>query len=230
MPLNDAYEHDLEAMLAAVTVATQLVLVCNPNNPTGTYISAERIAEFCERVPGHVTVILDEAYIELQAVDDPFATVDLLKRFPNLVLLRTFSKVYGLAGLRCGYALGSARFRAAVDAVRQPFSVNLLAQAAGAEAITHQDDVERRVVRTVAERNDVEEQLAELGLGTAATQTNFSWISLGDRDDAEIVEALGKQGVIVRGGTPLGGPGHIRVTYGTAAENAKFIEALRAVL
>lgn len=230
VPLNDAYEHDLEAMLAEVTVATQLVLVCNPNNPTGTYISAERIAEFCERVPGHVTVILDEAYIELQAVDDPFATVDLLKRFPNLVLLRTFSKVYGLAGLRCGYALGSARFRAAVDAVRQPFSVNLLAQAAGAEAITHQDDVERRVVRTVAERNDVEEQLAELGLGTAATQTNFSWISLGDRDDAEIVEALGKQGVIVRGGTPLGGPGHIRVTYGTAAENAKFIEALRAVL
>ena len=230
VPLNDSYEHDLEAMLAEITVATQLVLVCNPNNPTGTYISAERIAEFCERVPGHVTVILDEAYIELQAVDDPFATVDLLKRFPNLVLLRTFSKVYGLAGLRCGYALGSARFRAAVDAVRQPFSVNLLAQAAGAEAITHQDDVERRVVRTVAERNDVEEQLAELGLGTAATQTNFSWISLGDRDDAEIVEALGKQGVIVRGGTPLGGPGHIRVTYGTAAENAKFIEALRAVL
>ncbi len=143
VPLNDRYEHDLEAMLAEITVATQLVLVCNPNNPTGTYLPAAQIADFCERVPDHVTVILDEAYIEIQTVDDPFATVDLLRRFPNLVLLRTFSKVYGLAGLRCGYALGSARFRAAVDAVRQPFSINLLAQAAGAEAIRHQDDVDR---------------------------------------------------------------------------------------
>lgn len=230
VPLNDRYEHDLEAMLAEITVATQIVLVCNPNNPTGTYLSAERIAEFCERVPDHVTVILDEAYIEMQTVEDPFATVDLLKRFPNLVLLRTFSKVYGLAGLRCGYALGSARFRAAVDAVRQPFSVNLLAQAAGAEAITHQDDVEQRIANTVAERLDVEEELAAMGLATAETQTNFSWISLGDRDDAEVVEALGKEGVIVRGGTPLGGPGHIRVTYGTPEENRKFLEALRRVL
>jgi histidinol-phosphate aminotransferase len=230
VPLNDRYEHDLEAMLAEITVATQIVLVCNPNNPTGTYIPAERIAEFCERVPDHVTVILDEAYIEIQTVDDPFATVDLLKRFPNLVLLRTFSKVYGLAGLRCGYALGSARFRSAVDAVRQPFSVNLLAQAAGAEAITHQDDVEKRIVMTVAERNEVEEELRAMGLTTADTQTNFSWINLGDRDDSEVVEALGKQGVIVRGGTPLGGPGHIRVTYGTPEENRKFLAALRAIL
>jgi histidinol-phosphate aminotransferase len=230
VPLTDAYEHDLDAMLAEITVATQLVLICNPNNPTGTYLPAARIAEFLEQAPDHVTVILDEAYIEMQTVDDPFATVDLLRRFPNLVLLRTFSKVYGLAGMRCGYALGSARFRAAVDAVRQPFSINLVAQAAGAEAITHQDDVERRVALTVAERLDVEEQLHEMGLQTAATQTNFSWIDLGGRDDAEVVEALGKAGVIVRGGTPLGGPGHIRVTYGTAAENQRFIEALAALL
>jgi histidinol-phosphate aminotransferase len=230
VPLNDRYEHDLDAMLAEITVATQLVLVCNPNNPTGTYIPAERIAAFLEQVPDHVTVILDEAYIELQTVDDPFATVDLLKRFPNLVLLRTFSKVYGLAGLRCGYALGSARFRSAVDAVRQPFSINLLAQVAGAEAITHQDDVEDRVVKTVAERIDVEEKLHEMGLATAETQTNFSWINLGGRDDGEVVEALGKKGVIVRGGTPLGGPGHIRVTYGTPEENEKFLVALREIL
>ncbi len=229
VPLN-RYEHDLDAMLVEITAATQLVLVCNPNNPTGTYHSAARIAGFLEQVPGHVTVILDEAYIELQVVDDPFSTVDLLKRFPNLVLLRTFSKVYGLAGMRCGYALGSSRFRVAVDAVRQPFSVNLLAQAAGAEAIRHQDDVEKRIALTVAERLDVEESLHEMGLETAETQTNFSWINLGDRDDAEVVEALGRSGVIVRGGTPLGGPGHIRVTYGTPAENQRFLEALRGVL
>ena len=132
--------------------------------------------------------------------------------------------------MRCGYALGSARFRAAIDAVRQPFSINLVAQAAGAEAITHQDDVTDRVVKTVAERLDVEEKLHEMGLETAVTQTNFSWIALGDRDDAEVVEQLGKQGVIVRAGTPLGGPNHIRVTYGTPEENAKFLEALSAIL
>jgi len=230
VPLTDAYEHDLDAMAAEITVATQLVVVCNPNNPTGTCHPPERIGEFLERVPGHVTVILDEAYVEMQTLDDPDATVDLLPQFPNLVLLRTFSKVYGLAGLRCGYALCSAKFRAAVDAVRQPFSVNLLSQAAGAEAIRHGDDVLDRVERTVIERVGVEEELHEMGLTTAETQTNFSWIDLGDRDEAEIVEGLGRAGVIVRPGTPLGGPGHIRVSYGTPRENERFIAALRDLL
>jgi histidinol-phosphate aminotransferase len=224
------YAHDLDAMLAEVTAATQLLIVCNPNNPTGEYIAAERIAGFLDRVPGHVTVILDEAYIELQVVDDPDTTVDLLRRFPNLVLLRTFSKVYGLAGLRCGYALGSARFRAAVDAVRQPFGVSLLAQAAGAEALLHPDDVTDRITKTVAERLEVEDGLHGLGLETAATQTNFSWVNLGGRDDGEVVEGLGRCGVIVRGGTALGGPGHVRVNYGTPAENRRFLEALGSVL
>ena len=230
VPLDENYRHDLDAMAEEITVATQLVIVCNPNNPTGTAHSAADIEAFLERVPGHVTVILDEAYIEMQVLDDPDSTVDLLPKFPNLVLLRTFSKVYGLAGLRCGYALGSARFRGAVDAVRQPFSVNLLSQAAGAEAILHGDDVRDRVEKTVAERIGMEEELRGLGLRTAATQTNFSWIELGDRDEDEIVEGLGRAGVIVRPGTPLGGPGHIRVSYGTAAENEKFLRALEGLL
>ena len=141
VPLADGDVHDLEAMAAEVTAATQLLIVCNPNNPTATHIPVAEIAEFCERVPPRVTIVLDEAYIEFQANDDPDASIDLLADFPNLVVLRTFSKCYGLAGLRVGYALGSARFRAAIDAVRQPFSVNALAQAAGAEAIRHSDDV-----------------------------------------------------------------------------------------
>jgi histidinol-phosphate aminotransferase len=230
VPLNDAYEHDLDAMLEEITVATQMVIVCNPNNPTGTCHPTERIAEFLDRVPGHVTVILDEAYIEMQTLDDPDSTRDLLPRYPNLVLLRTFSKVYGLAGVRCGYGLGSARFRAAVDAVRQPFSVNLLAQAAGAEAIRHGDDVLDRVEKTIVERVGVEEELRSMGLRTAETQTNFSWIDLGDRDEEGIVEGLGRAGVIVRPGTPLGGPGHIRVSYGTSAENERFLSALGGLL
>jgi histidinol-phosphate aminotransferase len=230
VPLAAGDVHDLDAMVAEVTAATQLLLVCNPNNPTGTHIPAAEVAAFCERIPPHVTVILDEAYVEFQTNDDPDTTLDLLADFPNLVVLRTFSKCYGLAGLRVGYAIGSSTFRAAVDAVRQPFSVNALAQAAGAEAILHQDDVVLRVESTIAERLRVEEALHELGLETAATQANFSWIDLGDADEAAVVAGLGERLVAVRPGTPLGDPGHIRVSYGTATENDRFLGGLSELL
>ena len=226
VPLAEGYVHDLDAMLTEITAATQLVCVNNPNNPTGTHLPASRIAAFLEKVPQHVTVALDETYIEFQTNDDPDDTVDFLKRFPNVVLLRTFSKVYGLAGLRCGYALGSAKFRAAVDAVRQPFSVNELAQVAGAEALMHGDDVLGRVERTIVERVFVEEGARDLGLDPPDSQANFSWIPLGDHDEAEVIQRLGERGIVVRGGTSLGGPGHIRVTYGTRGENERFLEAL----
>jgi len=230
VPLADGEVHDLEAMAAEVTAATQIAIVCNPNNPTGTHVPATEVAAFCARVPDHVTIVLDEAYVEFQTVDDPDATVDLLAEFPNLVLLRTFSKIYGLAGLRVGFALGSARFRAAVDAVRQPFSVNALAQAAAAEAVLHQDDVERRVERTLAERVRVEGGLRELGVATAETQTNFSWIDLGEADEEAVVAALTERSIAVRPGTPLGDPGHIRVSYGDPAENDRLLAALAEVL
>jgi histidinol-phosphate aminotransferase len=230
VPLADGDVHDLDAMAAEVTAATQLLLVCNPNNPTATHIPAARIAEFLEGVPPHVTVILDEAYVEFQTDDDLDATLDLLPDFPNLIVLRTFSKAYGLAGLRVGYAIGAATFRAAVDAVRQPFSVNALAQAAGAEAILHQDDVFSRVESTIAERLRVEEGLHLLGLETSVSQANFSWIDLGDADEKEIVAGLGERNIAVRPGTPLGDPGHIRVSYGTAAEDDRFLAALAELL
>jgi histidinol-phosphate aminotransferase len=230
VPLAEGEVHDLDAMAAEVTAATQLLLVCNPNNPTGTHLPAAEIAAFCERIPAHVTIALDEAYVEFQTDDDPDATVDLLDELSNLVVLRTFSKVYGLAGLRVGYAIGSPKFRAAVDAVRQPFSVNALAQAAGVEAILHQDDVIRRVEGTIAERLRVEEALREMGLATADTQANFSWIDLGDADEAEVVAGLKERQIAVRPGTALGDPGHLRVTYGTEAENDRFLAALGELL
>ncbi len=130
VPLAEGDIHDLDAIAAEITAATQIAIVCNPNNPTGTALPAERIAAFLDEVPDRVTVIVDEAYVEFQTLDDPDSTIDLMKDHPNLVLLRTFSKCYGLAGLRVGYALCSPQFRAAVDAVRQPFSVNAIAQAA----------------------------------------------------------------------------------------------------
>ena len=176
MPLAEGYVHDLDAMLAEVTAATQLVCVCNPNNPTGDPPSRQRIAEFCERVPDHVTVALDEAYIEFQTNDDPDATVDLLAEFPNLVVVRTFSKVTGWPACAAATRCARPSFRGAVDAVRQPFSVNELAQAAAAEAILHADDVAERVERTIVERVFVEEGLRELGFEPAGSQANFSWV------------------------------------------------------
>lgn len=222
--------HDLDAIAAEITAATQIAIVCNPNNPTGTALSAERIGAFLDDVPDRVTVIVDEAYIEFQTLDDPDATIDLMADHPNLVLLRTFSKCYGLAGLRVGYALCSPQFRAAVDAVRQPFSVNALAQAAASEAILHQDDVADRVERNLVERIHVEEGVRELGLATPDSQANFSWVDLGDNDEGEVIAALTKAGVAVRPGTPLGGPGHFRVSYGTRPENDRFLAALREVV
>ncbi len=230
VPLAEGGVHDLDAMLAEVTAATQLLIVCNPNNPTATHIPAAEIAGFCGEVPPHVTVILDEAYVEFQTSDDPDATLDLLAEFPNLVVLRTFSKCYGLAGLRTGYAIGPATFRAAVDAVRQPFSVNALAQAAGAEAILHQDDVLLRVESTIAERLRVEDGLHRLGLETSLSQANFSWIDLGDAEEGEIVAGLGARKIAVRPGTPLGDPGHIRVSYGMAEEDERFLAAMAELL
>lgn len=230
VPLAAGDVHDLDAMAAEVTAATQLLIVCNPNNPTATHLPAATVAAFLEQIPPHVTVILDEAYVEFQTNDDPDASLDLLGEFPNLIVLRTFSKCYGLAGLRVGYAIGSAEFCAAVDAVRQPFSVNALAQAAGAEAILHQDDVLRRVEATVVERLRVEEGLAGLGLETSDSQANFSWVDLGAAEEAAVVAGLGERLIAVRPGTPLGSPGHIRVSYGTAAENDRFLAALGELL
>ena len=226
VPVDDEGRHDLEAMAREVTHATRIVLVCNPNNPTASALPVDAISELAGEVPRHVAVIVDEAYVEFSTLQDPDESLDLLRRHPNVVLLRTFSKVYGLCGLRVGYALGSEEFRLAVDRVRQPFSVNAPAQAAAAEALLHQDEVERRVERTAIERLHVETELAARGLETTDSEANFSWVSLGDRDEDEVVHGLGERGVIVRAGADLGGPGHLRVTYGTRPENDRFLAAL----
>ena len=228
VPLDADDRHDLDAMAAEITVATRLVLICNPNNPTSTSLGLDAVEAFLERVPRHVAVILDEAYAEFAlALGDTYASVELLRRWPNLVILRTFSKVYGLAGLRVGYGLcGSEDFRAAVDQVRQPFYLNVAAQAAAVEALRHQDEVERRVVRTVAARTELSDGLRELGLWVAESDANFVWTHLPeDAVEADVVAGLAARGVLVRAGGALGREGSLRVTVGTDAENARFLAA-----
>jgi histidinol-phosphate aminotransferase len=233
--LDHSERHDLEGMLREITVATRLVIVCNPNNPTSTAVPLERIADFISEVPPYVCVIVDEAYCEFNLEDpgDPDASLELLDSHPNLVLLRTFSKVHGLCGLRVGFALcGSEQLVRALDQVRQPFFCNALAQAAAVEALAHQDAVEERVARTVAERISVAERLRALGLELADSQANFCWMHLGeDRDEQEVIRGLSERGVLVRGGGALGSATPaLRVTYGTPEENARFLEALAEVL
>jgi histidinol-phosphate aminotransferase len=232
VPLDAQHRHDLDAMAQEITVATRLVIVCNPNNPTSTALPLDAIRAFVERVPPEVAIILDEAYCEFNLLDDPDASVDLLAEHPNLILLRTFSKAYGLAALRVGYALcGSESFVRAVHQVRQPFVVNAVATAAAIEALRHGDAVTERVERTVMSRVQVDDGLRALGIEPAQSQANFGWFDLpeGVEEDA-VVAGLRDRGVLVRAGGALGRPGALRVTYGTPQQNERFLAALGELL
>jgi histidinol-phosphate aminotransferase len=233
VPLDAGERHELDAMLAEVTVATRLVLICNPNNPTSTAVGLDEVERFLEQVAPNVCVILDEAYVEFSLrLGDPHASVELLRRYPNLVLLRTFSKVYGLAGLRVGYGLcGSVDFRAAVDQVRQPFYLGIGSQAAALEALRHQDEVERRVERTLAHRLSLEDGVRGLGLWVAESDANFIWVLLPEEvSEDEVLAGLAERRVLVRAGKSLGREGAMRVTVGTDAENERFVAALSEIL
>jgi len=232
LPLDDAHRHDLEAMRAEITAATRLAIVCNPNNPSSTALPFAEIAAFVASVPRHVCVILDEAYGEFNLLQDPEESVALLDHHPNLVLLRTFSKVYGLCGLRVGYALcGSEAFRTAVDQVRQPFFCNAAAQAAALAALDHQDEVARRVERNLAERLSLEDGLRALGLQPAESQANFVWFDLPEEtEEADVVRGLADRGVLIRAGGSLGRAGALRVTVGLPEENERFLAALAELL
>jgi histidinol-phosphate aminotransferase len=222
-----AYGHDLEAMARAVDDETYMVWAANPNNPTGTFARHEEVEAFLRRIPERVVVVLDEAYNEYLPPNLRGDTVKLLRRHPNLVVTRTFSKAYGLAGLRVGYALAHASVADVMNRVRQPFNVNSIALAAATAAL---DDMEF-VARSYAENLQGMRQLAEgaraLGLDYIPSHGNFLSIQVGRA--AEIYKRLLRRGVIVR---PIGGgyglPEHLRVTVGTAQENEKFLSAAAA--
>lgn len=229
VPLTHDHKHDLDAMLAAVTDRTKMILVCNPNNPTGTFVDHDLINDFVNKVPDDVCVVIDEAYIEFVEGAERDGLLPLVIERDNVVITRTFAKIYGLAGLRVGYGFAPVEFKQAIDLVRQPFSVNLVAQAAATEALNHPDDVIERVQSTLAERQWIETELAEAGFNTADTQTNFSWIDLGGRDEDHFVDGLAKQGIIVRAGKALGAEGFIRASYCDHEDNVRFVAAMQAL-
>jgi histidinol-phosphate aminotransferase len=230
IPLVD-FAHDLEAMAAAVTPRTKIVLVCNPNNPTGTYVAAAAIARLLERVPDDVLVVVDEAYNEFVTEADSQDALDLQRTHDNVIVLRTFSKIYGLCGLRTGFGLCSPELKAAIDKVRQPFNVNLLGQVAAIEALKHQDQVAQRREANAESRAYMVDRLAARGRATVPTQANFMLVDMDDlcHPHDQVCGTLLSMGAIVRDGNALGCPGWARVSVGTEEEIEFFLDKLASL-
>jgi len=230
VPLVD-FRHDLEAMVAAVTPRTKMVVVCNPNNPTGTYVPAADITRLVEAVPEDVLVVVDEAYIEFVTAPDSQDALELPKAHDNVVVLRTFSKVYGLCGLRVGYGLCAPVVKSALDKVRQPFNVNLLAQVAAVEALKHQDQVARRRESNAELRTAMVDRLAARSRATVPSQANFMLVDTRDlcHPHDQVCGALLSMGAIVRDGNALGCPGWARVSVGTEDEIEFFLRKLASL-
>jgi len=222
------FGHDLEAMLAAIDSDTRLVFVANPNNPTGTFVGAEAMAAFLARVPPQVMVVLDEAYNEYLAPELRHPSIDWVRRFPNLLVSRSFSKAYGLAGLRVGYGVAQPELTDLLNRVRQPFNCNSLAQAAAVAALADEAFVARSVEVNRQGMAQLTAAFDALGLRYLPSFGNFVLVQVGD--GAAVYQGLLKRGVIVRPVANYGLPQWLRVTIGLAEENDRFTAALREVL
>lgn len=228
VPLRD-YTHDVEAMVDAITSRTKAVFFANPHNPAGTYVGDSAIEWFLKRVPERVLVVLDEAYYEF--VDDPDhgRSLELAAGHPNVVVLRTFSKIHALAALRIGYSIASAEVTDWLHRVREPFNTNTLAHVAALAALGDGEHVVRTLAANRAGRQRYAEACEELGVRAVPSQANFVLIDLG-RPERPVWEALIRRGVIVRMCSSMGLPNHIRVTVGTPEQCERFVEALGEVL
>lgn len=222
------FAHDLDAMRRAVRSDTRVLFVANPNNPTGTYAPPAAVEAFLAAVPEHVAVVLDEAYHEYLPLELRGDSIGWLERFPNLIVTRTFSKVYGLAGLRVGYALASAGVADLMNRVRQPFNVNSLSLAAAAAALEDLEFVRRSFEVNQAGMKTVTHRLAELGLTYIPSFGNF--VTFKVQDASGVFQRLLKLGVIVRPVASYGMPDYLRVTIGTESENARFLDSLKQSL
>jgi histidinol-phosphate aminotransferase len=219
--------HDLEAMAAAVTPRTRLVIVGNPNNPTGTYVGVDALRRFLRSVPPEVIVLMDEAYIEYATAVDFPDSMSLRGERERLIVCRTFSKIYGLAGLRVGYGVAQPDLVSYMNRVRAPFNVGVLGQAAAVAALDDQEHVRKSRELNASERERVTARLSALGLSVAPSQANFVLVDV-KRNGRATYDALLKKGVIVRPFANL--PNSIRVTIGKPAENDRFLSALSEVL
>lgn len=224
VPLDENFRHDLKAMKEAVGPETAAVFICDPNNPTGTTVKASEIRNFLDYVPSDVLVVIDQAYREYVTAPDYFQGQGLLDEYPNMLLLRTFSKIYGLAGLRVGYGLGSPQVMEHMNCIRNPFNVNSLAQAAAAGALNCQDHVERCLEMNSRQRLYFQNQFDKMGIEYIPSQANFILVRTGLRPE-EAFEHFASRGVVVRTTESFGLEGWIRFTLPPADWSDFVLEA-----
>jgi histidinol-phosphate aminotransferase len=224
VPLKQ-WRHDLQAMAGAITDRTRLLFVCNPNNPTGTMVAAAEVELLLSRVPAHVVVVFDEAYFEYVRSEQFPDSMSHVKQGRNVIVLRTFSKIYGLAGLRIGYGVATAEITNFLNRIRPPFNANSLAQRAALAALGDDEHVAQSRMANEAGMGQMVKGLTELGLVPVPSEANFVYVDIG-RDGRAVFEALLREGVIVR---HIEGP-MIRVTIGLEEENREFLAALKRVI
>lgn len=218
VPLTPDHRHDLDAMLAAITDHTRLILVCNPNNPTGTTVGDDELDAFLRRVPSHIVVVIDEAYVQFNDRDDSPVGIEYFRRYPNVAVAHTFSKAYGLAGVRVGYAIAPAVLGIALRKVAIPFGVTNLAQTAAVASLAAEDELAVRVAELVSERRRVVDGLTAAGLPVPESRGNFVWLALGESTLAA-ADLLERNGLIVR---PFAGEG-LRVTIAEPEANNRLL-------
>ena len=230
VPLDANMCYDLEAILAAVTPRTKLIFFCNPNNPTGTIVRREEVADFMARLPDHCVVVFDEAYFEfVQDQNYPDGIEEYVKTGANVIVLRTFSKIYGLAGLRIGYAIAAEHLAPVLSRVVPPFPVNRLAQAAAAAALDDTEHLQAVINNNETGRAYLNAEFAKMGLKFAESHGNFIFVDV-EKSAQEVNQQLLQRGFIIRPGTGWGFPNHIRVSIGLPEANEKFIAALKEIL
>jgi len=229
IPPKSDYSHDLEAMAAAITPKTKMIFVDNPTNPLGTIVTKQEFSAFMQRVPERVLVVADEAYDEYVEAENFPNTLSYLKNGRRLLLLKTFSKIYGLAGLRVGYGLSLPEIIDAANRIRPPFNVNALSQAAALAALTDAEHVQRSRELNSQGKAYLYKAFTEAGITYIPTQGNFITIDL-HREAAPIYDALLRQGVIVRPIKGYGLPNHLRITIGTPEQNERLVVSLKRAL
>ncbi|MEJ2309418.1 MAG: histidinol-phosphate transaminase [Gammaproteobacteria bacterium] len=223
------YGHDLDAMAAQIDAGTRVVFIANPNNPTGTWIEADALVAFLDKVPSDVVIVLDEAYTEYVELEGFPDGMKLLSRYPNMIVTRTFSKIYGLAGLRIGYGVSSPGLASVIQRVRHPFNANLIALAAAEAALDDTQFLEQSRKVNSAGMRQLQSAFDAMRLGTIPSVANFITVDLG-REAAPVNQSLLQQGVIVRPVANYRLPNHLRITIGSESENDIFLAAFRKAM
>lgn len=225
-----AWGHDIKAMIAAIDAKTRIVFIVNPNNPTGTYTTNTEFITLLNSIPPHVIVVADEAYVEYMQPGTDFPdTLTLLKQYPNLIISRTFSKIFGLAGLRTGYGISSPEIADILNRARLPFNVNSIAQTAACAALSDKEFIQRSITINQQGMKQLEAGFKKLSIDYIPSIGNFISINV-KKESMEVYQALLHQGIIVRPLTAYGMPTHLRITIGTEDQNVKLLQALALVI